>query len=73
MVFCPLMFGRILVVGVFGFKSSICLNQKLLFAALENHLSVKLWLKSIRVVLNSNSYFLSFDALYKVDLVKKRG
>lgn len=73
MVFCPLMFGRILVVGVFSFKSSICLNQKLLFAALENHLSVKLWLKSIRVVLNSNSYFLSFDALYKVDLVKKRG
>lgn len=67
------MFGRILVVGVFSFKSIICLNQKLLFAALESCLSVKLWLKSIRVVLNSNSYFLSFDALYKVELVKKRG
>lgn len=46
MIFCPLMFGSFLVVGVFSSKSSICLNQKLMFAALENHLSVKLWLKS---------------------------
>lgn len=40
------MLGRFLVVGVFNFKSSFYLNQELLFAALENHLSVKLWLKS---------------------------
>lgn len=40
------MLGRFLVVGMFSFKSSICLNQKLLSAALENHLFVKLWLKS---------------------------
>lgn len=41
MVFCPLMFGSFLVVGVFNFKSSICLNQKLLLAALEDHLFCK--------------------------------
>lgn len=45
MVFCPVMFGSFLVVGVFSFKFSLCLNQKLFFAALENYFSVKLWLK----------------------------
>lgn len=41
MAFCPL-FGKFLVVGLFSFKSSVCLNHKLPFAALENNLSIKL-------------------------------